>query len=51
MEELADLQARDPELAPIICLRLQQSHQPSLDMVHSDSAETKFYFIGPSGHI
>jgi len=44
MEELADLQAKDPELAPIIRLRLQQSDQPSFDVVRSESAETKFYW-------
>jgi len=43
MEELAELQAQDPELAPIVRLRLQQSDQPSFDVVRTESAETKFY--------
>ena len=44
MEELAELQARDPELAPIVRLRLQQMDQPSFDVVRAESAETKFYW-------
>jgi len=43
MKELAELQAQDPELAPVVRLRLQQSDQPSFDVVRSESAETKFY--------
>jgi len=42
MEELAELQAQDPELAPIVQLRLQQSDQPTFDTVRAESAETKF---------
>jgi len=41
---LAELQAQDPELAPIVHLRLQQSNQPSFDVVRTNSAETKFYW-------
>jgi len=42
MKELAELQAQDPELAPIVRLRLQQSDQPLFDVVQAESAETKF---------
>jgi len=44
MEELAELQAQDPELAPIVRLRLQQTDQPTFDVVRAESAETKFYW-------
>jgi len=44
MKELAELQAQNPELAPIVRLRLQQSDQPSFDVVRIESAETKFYW-------
>ena len=39
-----ELQAQDPELAPIVRLQLQQSDQPSFDVVRTESAETKFYW-------
>jgi len=44
MEELPELQAQDPELAPIVRLRLQQSDQPAFDAVRAESTETKFYW-------
>ena len=44
MEELAELQAQDPELAPIVRLRLHQRDQPTFDEVRAESTETKFYW-------
>jgi len=44
MKELAELQVQDPELAPVVRLRLQQSDQPSFDVVRTENAEIKFYW-------
>ena len=44
MEELAELQAQDPELAPIVRLRLHQTDQPTFDEGRAESTETKFYW-------
>jgi len=44
MEELAELQAQDPELAPIVRIRRQQTEQPTFDAVRAESTETKFYW-------